>query len=161
VLEVDDDRPVGQVMTLSEAVADSLATQRFSVLLVQTTREHVARGRDRRGVCAVHRLQDRRLVADAREALALRGRRVDDVAMALGLQREDPLDVAGAADKGRIRCSRGSKPISRCDAAGLRCNSCRLDLSLLRICLLQVRAARSPSVTFSVAKPLTSLGSFT
>ncbi|HET7843094.1 MAG TPA: ABC transporter permease [Xanthomonadales bacterium] len=36
VLAIDDDQPVGQVMTLSEVVADSLATQRFSVLLVLT-----------------------------------------------------------------------------------------------------------------------------
>jgi putative ABC transport system permease protein len=34
VLEIDHDQPVGQVLTLSEVVADSFATQRFSVLLV-------------------------------------------------------------------------------------------------------------------------------
>ncbi len=36
VLEIDDDQPVGQVTTLAEVVADSLATQRFSMLLVLT-----------------------------------------------------------------------------------------------------------------------------
>jgi putative ABC transport system permease protein len=36
VLEIDGDQPVGQVMTLEEVVADSLATQRFSMLLVLT-----------------------------------------------------------------------------------------------------------------------------
>ena len=36
VLEIDDDQPVGQITTLAEVVADSLATQRFSMLLVLT-----------------------------------------------------------------------------------------------------------------------------
>jgi putative ABC transport system permease protein len=36
VLEIDDDQPVGPIMTLNEVVAESLAKQRFSVLLVLT-----------------------------------------------------------------------------------------------------------------------------
>ena len=36
VLEIDGDQPVGPILTLEEVVADSLATQRFSMLLVLT-----------------------------------------------------------------------------------------------------------------------------